>query len=225
LEEIDMLKEIKNNIRFLRNFSRQQKLKRFEKKYIIWKKSGAVLPMPHYGKKLALEEYVTRFKPEVFIETGTYTGHMVMSMLDKFEKVYSVELDKILYQKAVDKFRSYRNVQILQGESDKVLKKLLPEIKSSCLFWLDAHYSGGQTAKADNETPIMQELECILNHPLADKHIILIDDARCFSGTGDYPHITTLQNYIQTKRQQWSFEVKDDIIRTFNKNLDLINPA
>ena len=219
-----MIKELKSNIPFLRKFSRQRKLIRFEKKYIIWKNDGAKPPMPHYGKKLALEEYVARFRPEVFVETGTYTGHMVLSMLDKFEKVFSIELDKMLYQKAVANFCGYKHVQILQGESDKVLKKLLPDIKSSCLFWLDAHYSGGQTAKADSETPIMHELECILTHFLADQHILLIDDARCFNGTNDYPHIIALKKYIYERRPHWVFEVKDDIIRTFNQNLQSYKP-
>jgi hypothetical protein len=203
---------------FLRILSRQRKLKRFKKKYIIWKKLGAHLPMPHYGKKLALEEYILRFKPEVFIETGTYTGHMVLSMLDRFQKVYSIELDKVLYQKAVANFQSYKNVQILHGESDKILEKLLLDVETSCLFWLDAHYSGGQTAKADIETPIMKELEHILNHPLAERFILLIDDARCFNETNDYPSIETVRKLILQRFPDWYFEVKDDIIRTYTSN-------
>jgi hypothetical protein len=206
---------------FLRTLSRRRKLKRLKKKYIIWTKQDAQLPMPHYGKKLALEEYISRFKPEVFIETGTYTGHMVLSMLDKFQKVYSIELDKVLYQKAVTKFHSYKHVQILQGESDKILKKLLPNVETSCLFWLDAHYSGGQTAKADIETPIMRELEHILNHPLAEKFILLIDDARCFDGTNDYPSIETIKKLILQRFPDWHFEVKDDIFRTYSNNFTI----
>lgn len=212
-----MIKNLKNRIPFLRNLSRQRKLSRFKKRYIEWKADGGTLPMPHYGKKLALEEYVTRFKPEIFIETGTYTGHMVLSMLDKFQQVYSVELDQRLYQKAAEMFSGYKHVQILQGESDKVLRKLLPEIKAPCLFWLDAHYSMGQTAKAVNDPPITDELSCILNHPLMDWHIILIDDARNFNGTNGYPEVEALKTYILENHPNWVFEVKDDIIRTYAK--------
>ena len=217
-----MINTIKYKVKFLRDFSRQRKLKRFQEKYNIWINNGAVPPIPHYGKKIILEEYVNKYKPEIFIETGTYNGHMVLSMLDKFEKVYSIELDEILYRKAKEKFSGYKHVKILQGESDKVLKQILPEVQSSCLFWLDAHFSGGNTAKADIETPIMRELECIFNHPLVDNHILLIDDARCFNGTNDYPHITALSNYICEKHPDWIFEVKDDVIRTFNKNQESI---
>jgi len=214
-----MIKELKNKLPLLQKFSRRRKLKRFEKRYIIWKKQGAQLPMPHYGKRLAIEEYINRFKPEIFIETGTYTGHMVLSMLDKFKKVYSIELDEILYQKAAEKFQSYKNVHILQGESGKILKSLLPNVSASCLFWLDAHYSGGHTAKADIETPVMKELEHILAHPLADRFILLIDDARCFDGVNDYPQIKAIKNLIHQSFPDWYFEVKNDIIRTYSKKL------
>lgn len=175
--------------------------------------------MPHYGKKLALDEYVVKFGPSVLIETGTYTGHMVLSMLDQVKVVYSVELDKTLHLKAVEKFSGYKHVHLLQGESDKVLQKLLPTISDPCLFWLDADYSGGHTAKADLDTPIMNELEHILNHPLADQHILLIDDARCFGGTNDYPHIDSLKSHILQQRPDWVFEVKDDIMRTYSGKL------
>ncbi|MCK5342235.1 MAG: hypothetical protein KAR20_02460 [Candidatus Heimdallarchaeota archaeon] len=216
-----MIKEVKNRIPFLQYFSRRRKLKRFGKKYTIWKKQGAQLPMPHYGKQLALEEYIVRFEPEVFIETGTYTGHMVLSMLDKFYKLYSIELDKVLYQKAVETFHGYKHVHILQGGSDIILGDLLRNVDAPCLFWLDAHYSGGSTAKADIETPIIKELEHILNHPLADRHILLIDDARCFDGTNDYPDIKVLENLIHQSFSDWHFEVKDDIIRTYSKNFTI----
>ena len=216
-----MVKELKNRFPFLREFSRRRKLKRFEKKYIIWKKQGAQLPLPHYGKKLALEEYIVRFKPEVFIETGTYTGHMVLSMLDRFKKIYSIELDEVLCQKAWTKFHGYKHVHILQGESDKILENLLPNVDAPCLFWLDAHYSGGQTAKADIETPIIKELEHILNHPLADRFILLIDDARCFNGTNGYPEIKFLENQIHQSFPDWIFEVEDDIIRTYSKKMSI----
>ena len=82
-----------------------------------------------------------------------------------------------------------------------------------CLFWLDAHYSGGPTAKAEVETPIMQELDCIFAHPEAEEHILLIDDARCFTGENDYPSLKTLEGFIRDTNPGWSFEVKDDIIR------------
>jgi hypothetical protein len=138
---------------------------------------------------------------------------MVYAMLDKFEKIYSIEFDPVLYQEAKKKFSCYPHVHIVHGESGELLPGILKEITQSCLFWLDAHWSGGATAKGDLETPIIQELESILNHPNAVNHILLIDDARCFTGENDYPELEKLEQYIHNTHPGWSFIVKDDIIR------------
>ncbi|MCG2740183.1 MAG: hypothetical protein L6300_08080, partial [Syntrophaceae bacterium] len=81
---------------------------------------------------------------------------------------------------------------------------------------LDSHYSGGETAKGKQETPIRRELLHIFSHPIAG-HVILIDDAHCFDGTRDYPSLGELKNIILAARPSWVFEVRDDIIRSHEK--------
>ena len=208
-----MIKNFLERITFLGTLSRRRRYKRFEQKYIEWQENGAVLPMPHLGKQRVVLEYTAKFKPSMFVETGTYTGHMVYAMLNKFKEIYSIELDHTLAEKAKKKFVGYRYVHIMQGDSTKVLPAILEKISQPCLFWLDAHYSGGQTAKGELETPIMRELPYILNHPAADKHVLLIDDARCFTGQNDYPTLGNLENLVLENHTDWIFEVKDDIIR------------
>jgi hypothetical protein len=192
--------------------ARLRRRKRFEKKFTEWKKKGSILPMPHFGKQQVVAEYAEKFAPPVFIETGTYTGHMVYAMINKFEEIYSIELDNALAQKAKKKFAGYRHVHIIQGESDQILPEILKNIQKPCLFWLDAHWSGGPTARGELETPIIQELKCILNHPGKKNHILLIDDARCFTGQNDYPTLRTLEQLILDTNPDWVFKVKDDII-------------
>lgn len=213
----ETLKSFLERTTFLGALARRRRYNRFKKKYIEWQKSGSILPMPHLGKQQVLSVYAAKFAPPVFVETGTYTGHMVYAMLDKFEETYSIELDKTLCEKAKKKFSGYRHVHIMQGESTELLPKILKDIRRPCLFWLDAHWSGGATAKGDLETPVMQELECILNHTNTDEHVILIDDARCFTGRNDYPDLKTLEKFILDAHPSWIFEVKDDIIRSHAK--------
>jgi hypothetical protein len=79
------------------------------------------------------------------------------------------------------------------------------------LFWLDGHYSAGITARGDIATPISLELEAILSHPVKS-HVILIDDARDFTGKDSYPFLDNLLHKIRVDGN-YSVEVTTDIIR------------
>ncbi len=201
----------------LGTLARYRRCKRFERRYIEWIKNGSVLPMPHFGKQQVVSEYAVKFNPSVFIETGTYTGHIVYAVLNECKEIYSIELDHTLAEKAKMRFQGYKHVHIIQGDSSEVLPQILKGISQPCLFWLDAHYSGGKTAKGDREAPIMQELPSILKHPNADQHVILIDDARCFVGQNNYPTLEELEKFIRHVHPESIFEVRDDIIRTHSK--------
>jgi len=182
------------------------------KKVLLWKLQGRPVPAPHAVKQMINKYYAAKFKPRVFIETGTYMGEMIDSILNIFPKIISIEFDPKLAQRAQSRFSSEPHVTILQGDSGEILPKLLAEINGPCLFWLDAHYSGGVTAHADQETPIIREIKTILDHPCAD-HVILIDDAREFTGSKDYPTLEELRQIIHQKRKEWQMVVEADIIR------------
>ena len=159
--------------------------------------------------------YAKRFSINIFIETGTYLGSTVEAVKNKFEEIYSIELNKGLYLKAKQKFIKYKHINIILGDSSKKLPKILSNINSPCLFWLDAHYSGGNTSKTDVQTPITKELQCILNHPNKN-HVILIDDSHEFTGKNDYPTVTELKELINQYEEKILI-VKEDIMRIYNK--------
>jgi hypothetical protein len=191
----------------------------FKKKAVInhkeqlaeWEKNGRPLPPPHIVKQMAIEEFRGKFQINILVETGTYLGDMVEAQLTKFKKIYSIELSQKLFNRAKKRFKDQSHVTILQGDSGVVLYKLINEINEPALFWLDGHYSGGITAKAEKECPVPEELERILKSSLS--HIVLIDDARLFNGTQDYPTIEEIKNMIEKSGNSYSLEVKDDIIR------------
>lgn len=182
------------------------------KKVLLWKLQGRPVPAPHAVKQMINRYYAAKFKPRVFVETGTYMGEMIDAVLHDFSKIISIEFDPKLAQRAKNKFSSASHVTILQGDSGELLPGLLAKINEPCLFWLDAHYSGGVTGQADSETPIIREIKTILDHPCAD-HVILIDDAREFTGSKDYPTLEELRRIIRQKRKEWRMEVTADIIR------------
>lgn len=147
---------------------------------------------------------------KTFVETGTFYGDTINIQRLFFSKLYSIELSDNLFKLAKENFKDRKNVNLIYGDSGKELKKLLINIHEPCLFWLDGHYSEGVTAKADIETPILEELNAIFNSNF--KHIILIDDARCFNGTHDYPTLEFLKEFIQREKPNYLFKVEDDII-------------
>jgi len=101
--------------------------------------------------------------------------------------------------------------EIINGDSGEKIQSLLTEINEPCVFWLDGHYSGGITAKAEIDTPIMAELDAIFNHKILN-HVILIDDARLFIGENDYPTINALTLYVKNKDKSKTISVENDII-------------
>ena len=134
---------------------------------------------------------------------------MIDAVKNIFNKVYSIELDKTLYENAVNRFKRYNHIKIINGDSGETLFQILKDVKKPCLFWLDGHYSGETTAKGEFNTPIFKELTTIINHAVKN-HIILIDDARCFVGKDDYPTIEELKFFIKNKNL--NLIVKNDII-------------
>lgn len=187
---------------------------RFYEKYqvIRWQRRNPDGAPPHIVKETLLKEYADCFRLVKFIETGTFKGEMVSVMRHLMEEIWSIELDHNLYENAKRKFRRYQYIHILQGDSAQVLKNILGSIKDPCLFWLDAHYSGGITACGNQETPVISELNHIVHRGVLGD-VVLIDDARCFIGTNDYPTIAELKSFIRTRRPEWEFAMAHDVIR------------
>lgn len=176
-----------------------------------WLRSGCSGVAPHPLKMMVVGSYLKLFKTDDFIETGTYLGDTLGYIAKSGARCTSVELSPELYEAARKRFNEHKNVRLVQGDGGKILPELLKEINKPVLFWLDGHYSSGITAAAETHTPISAELQAILGHPIK-RHVILIDDARCFDGQNDYPHLDDL---LQAVREEGSYsaEVSADIIR------------
>jgi len=182
----------------------------------LWKAEGKPVPEAHRIKEGLVEYYGLDYGIRVFVETGTYYGIMVDAMKDHFERIYSIEIDPLLYRNAVNDFSQYPHITILHGDSGEVLPSILEQIKEPALFWLDAHYSGGNTKRGNLITPIERELHHILGHPVSG-HIVLIDDAHEFVGTDDYPTMDSLQQLLLQRWPHYQLSVVDNVIRITNE--------
>jgi hypothetical protein len=123
-----------------------------------------------------------RYPNPYFVESGTWVGDGVQMALDAgFKKVRSIELSPIYFARSSKRFNGNPAVQLYQGNSGEMLYEVIKDIQVPITFWLDGHYSGGDTARGAKKTPILEELDQIKRHPIKT-HTILIDDMRCCNG-------------------------------------------
>lgn len=168
----------------------------------------------HLKKQIPVLNFKRRYPYNIFIETGTFQGEMVEAMRRRFKKIYSIELARSLYDKAREKFAKYPHINLLYGDSAVELPKILKDINEPAIFWLDAHYSGGETARGGTNTPIESELCSIFSHPIKN-HVILIDDAGDFDPKYEYPTATAVKELAG--KNNYSCEIADNIFRIYPK--------
>jgi len=177
-----------------------------------WRETGKLVPPHHSVKERIVARYASAFGVAILVETGTFLGEMDYALRDVFREIYSIELGAQIAQRARRLLRSYPHIQVMQGDSATVLPQILAGISEPCMFWLDGHYSAGITAKGNLATPVMQELKTIFAHTVKD-HVVLIDDARCFDGTHDYPTLDGVSEFVAAHRPNFAFSVANDVIR------------
>lgn len=158
-----------------------------------WRDRGALVSLTEDAKRAFLRRIRQAFDLHVFVETGTFKGDTIAALLDDFDALYTIELDDAMADDARDRFSQESKVSCLSGDSSKLIQRVLSHVTQPALFWLDAHYSGNGTARADDrDTPILAELEVILAHPF--DHVIVIDDRHSFGADKDYPTVEEVES-------------------------------
>lgn len=180
----------------------------------IWKSKGCPVPPPHAIKQNTIKAYNQNNKYKYFIETGTFLGDMLEALQYDFNTLYSCELVPFIHELATQRFEKNKNIKIFLGDSTYALPKMIAEVNAPAIFWLDGHYSGGDTgwSEVNAGCPIYDEIAAIFASPY--EHTIIIDDARCFNG--DEVGYPVLEDFIQKVKSTYtikSIEVKHDLIR------------
>jgi SAM-dependent methyltransferase len=179
---------------------------------IRWLAAGCPAPSPPAIKRRIVRSYLQQYGLKVFVETGTFYGDTLAYMAKTGAKCFSVELSAALYEKARSRFRGNPAVKLFQGDSRIVLGQIVEPLREPALFWLDGHFSGGETARGTGDTPVADELEFLLNRPGGERDVVLIDDARCFDGTCDYPDLAEIILRV-SRLPGRRIEISNDIIR------------
>jgi hypothetical protein len=140
----------------------------------------------------------------LFIETGSLIGLGIQAAIDAgFKKIHSIELSEKYYNYCKNKFGNKAVLHL--GDSGIILEDILKNIYEPYTIFLDSHFSGGDTSKGSENSPLLKELDIIKKYYIIDS-IIIIDDIRCCDNSYD-------------KKYRFEFN-KNDII----KNLKEINP-
>jgi hypothetical protein len=177
-----------------------------------WQIRGRPLPPPHVVKQLAILRYQSARRFRTLIETGTFTGEMVDAMRPHFDRIISIEMSPQIYDTVSRRFADDPRVRLLLGDSATELPRVLDALDHPALFWLDGHFMGAGTARAEEDSPVRAELSALLRHPVRG-HLILIDDARLFRGMDGYPTLSELEAWVARERPGSRVDVRDDIIR------------
>jgi FkbM family methyltransferase len=179
-----------------------------------WRRADRPVPPPGAVKRAFLLAAARRHGLRVLVETGTFRGDTLFKLRHKFDRLYSIELDPKLHARAQATLGHLSHLSLRQGNSATQLAQLLPELAEPALFWLDAHFSAGPTARGEKETPIEEELLILLRRP-PGRNAVLIDDARLFDGTRDYPTVERVRSLIAQHRPAASVELREDIISAY----------
>jgi hypothetical protein len=122
-----------------------------------------------------------------FVETGTFRGDTAAWAAAHFRQVTTIEMSAAIHAAAKARFGSLTNVRAIEGDSRAALGELLAGLAQPAIFWLDAHWSGLDTAGVEAECPVLDELARINASPQA--HAVLVDDARLFCAPPPRPHL------------------------------------
>lgn len=133
-----------------------------------------------------MHELRDRFGLADFVETGTFEGTTAAWAARTFDRVTSIELSEELHRRAVERHTGEPRIRFVQGHSREQLKNVVAGLAGPALFWLDGHYSGGETAGELDECPVIDEIAAIDDSEI--EHFLFIDDARLFLCPPPAPH-------------------------------------
>lgn len=178
----------------------------------VWRAAGCPVPAPSAIKRDHLRRYAREWGLKVLVETGTFHGDTPFALRNQFEAIHSIELSPEMHAYAKQRLDHLAHIHLYQGDSTVLLPQITSGLRSPTLFWLDGHYCFGPRPLVDKHTPIWEELVHLLGRE-AGRDVILVDDARCFDGTNDYPTLEQLRQLVAKHRPGAAFVVEGDIIR------------
>jgi hypothetical protein len=144
-------------------------------------------------------------KYNCFVETGTLVGNTIFSVEPYFNKLYTIEFSEKYYINTKNNYRGNK-INFILGDSSIVFETLLPNITDKCIFFLDGHWSSGDTGRSDKDCPLYEEITHI-NNLFVNDAIIIIDDFRLFG---------------LKINEDWSEINKEKLLNILNRRINMV---
>jgi len=128
---------------------------------------------------------IEKYNSQFFVETGTLFGDAIEHVRKyNFQKIISFEIIEELADKAKDRFADDKRVEIILGDSSKVLPDNLKSLNGNAIFWLDAHFPGADIGinsytdnmETDTNLPLEKEIRSIAERIGKYRDVLIIDD-------------------------------------------------
>lgn len=116
----------------------------------------------------------------VLVESGTFEGGSLASLMDCFDILHSIELSPQYFQAAQQRFHDINKIRLYQGDSREILSQIRRDLPDDgVLYFLDAHWCvAANTAGETSQCPLLNEIASI--GYLGRNSVVIIDDARLF---------------------------------------------
>lgn len=131
---------------------------------------------------------------DTLVETGTYLGETVRFFVPHARRIFSIEVDPSLHDRAARLFGGDENVEIMLGDALEVAPRVVSALDGPCLLWLDGHFSGGATGRGELDEPVVEILRRIGGTEPPRGMTIVVDDLRRFGIDAGVPTLDTLIN-------------------------------
>ena len=125
-----------------------------------------------------------------FVETGTGQAEVVQTVVEADEtlNIHTIEVIPEIYDKNKINFSYLKDVNWHLGTSFDIPPEILPDLKGTTLFWMDAHFPGadfglssyGDEKDDDKRLPLKKELETIVENRDVTNDVFVIDDLRIY---------------------------------------------
>ena len=125
-----------------------------------------------------------------FVETGTGQAEVVQTVVEADDtlNIHTIEVIPEIYDKNKINFSYLKDVNWHLGTSFDILPEILPDLKGTTLFWMDAHFPGadfglssyGDEKDDDKRLPLKKELETIVENRDVTNDVFVIDDLRIY---------------------------------------------